>query len=48
MFFYDFVGVKFTNDPAEYGREIKLGIYPKIHKFLPNGMRLVREEMPNL
>ena len=48
MFFYDFVGVKFTNDPTEGSKEVKLSIYPKIHQFLPTGVRLVKEEVINL
>ena len=42
MFFYDFVGVKFTNDPVENVRELNLNIYPKIHQFLPPGVKLVK------
>lgn len=45
MFFYDFVGVRFTSEVGEgQGREVKLNIYPKIHQFLPSGIRLVKEE----
>ena len=48
MFFYDFVGVKFISDPVENAKEIKLSIYPKIHQFLPAGVKLVKEEQINL
>jgi hypothetical protein len=41
MFFYDFVGVKFTNDIIE-GKEITLGINPKIRQFLAADVRLIK------
>lgn len=44
IFFYDFIGVKLSHvfDAPNFN-EIKLGIKPKIHKFLPQDIHLVRE-----
>lgn len=43
-FFYDFVGVRFSTQPAQPSeQELRLGVHPRIRKFLPGETRLVRE-----